>query len=154
MVNIVHATQPSEIAAVAALFAEYARAVDAPCCFAGLERELATLPGEYAPPAGRLFLALDASGSAGCVALRPLDADTAEMKRLYVRPAYRGQGLGRALAAAAIAAARQAGRRRMVLDTLPIMSEAIALYRSLDFKEFAPYLAVPTPGAVCYQLRL
>src|SRR6267378_8435046 len=151
MANIVHATQPSEIAAVGALFAEYARAVDAPCCFAGLERELATLPGEYAPPAGRLFLALEASG---CVALRPLDADTAEMKRLYVRLAYRGQGLGRALAEAAIAAARQTGCRRMVLDTLPIMSEAIALYRSLDFKEVAPYLAAPTPGAVCYQLRL
>src|SRR6267378_1646190 len=98
-----------------------------------------------------IVLALEASG---CVALRPLDADTAEMKRLYVRLAYRGQGLGRALAEAAIAAARQTGCRRMVLDTLPIMSEAIALYRSLDFKEVAPYLAAPTPGAVCYQLRL
>src|SRR6266850_1947784 len=149
MANIVHATQASEIAAVGALFAEYACAVDAPCCFVGLERELATLPGEYAPPAGRLFLALDALSSAGCVALRPLDADTAEIKRLYVRTAYRGQGLGRA-----IAAARQTGCRRMVLDTLPMMSEAIALYRSLDFKEVAPYLAAPTPGAVCYQLRL
>ena len=154
MANIVHATRPPEIAAVGALFAEYARAVDAPCCFVGLERELATLPGEYAPPAGRLFLALDAMSSAGCVALRPLDADTAEMKRLYVRPAYRGQGLGRVLAEAAIAAARQTGRRRVVLDTLPGMGEAIALYRSLDFREVAPYLAAPTPGAVCYQLRL
>ena len=137
-----------------ALFAEYARAVDAPCCFVGLERELATLPGEYAPPAGRLLLALDALSSAGCVALRPLDAGTAEIKRLYVRPAYRGQGLGRALAEAAIAAARQTGRSRVVLDTLPSMDGAIALYRSLDFKEVAPYLAAPTPGAVCYQLRL
>src|SRR6266550_197173 len=144
MANIVHATQATQVAAVRALFAEYARAVDAPCCFVGLERELASLPGEYAPPAGRLFLALDASGSAGCVALRPLDADAAEMKRLYVRPAYRGQGLGRALAAA-----RETGRSRVVLDTLPSMGEAIALYRSLDFKEVAPYLAAPTPGAVC-----
>src|SRR5467141_237273 len=154
MASIVQATQATQVAAVRALFAEYAHAVDAPCCFVGLEHELATLPGEYAPPAGRLFLALDASGSAGCVALRPLDADTAEIKRLYVRLACRGQGLGRALAEAAIAAARQTGCRRMVLDTLPIMSEAIALYRSLDFKEVAPYLAAPTPGAVCYQLRL
>ncbi len=89
MANIVHATQATQVAAVRALFAEYARAVDAPCCFVGLERELAALPGEYAPPAGRLFLALDASGSAGCVALRPLDADAAEMKRLYVRAAAR-----------------------------------------------------------------
>src|SRR5213083_2178513 len=107
MANIVHATQATQIAAVRALFAEYARAVDAPCCFVGLERELAALPGEYAPPAGRLFLALDA--------------------------------------------ARATGRSRVVLDTLPSMGEAIALYRSLDFKEVAPYLAAPTPGAVCYQ---
>src|SRR6267378_3191472 len=154
MANIVHAMQPSTIAAVGALFAEYARAVDAPCCFVGLEHELATLPGEYAPPAGRVLIALDASGSAGCVALRPLYAATAEIKLLYVRPAYRGQGLGRALAEAAIAAARQTGRSRVVLDTLPSMDGAIALYRSLDFKEVAPYLAAPTPGAVCYQLRL
>src|SRR5947208_17187924 len=154
MANIVHATQATQVAAVRALFAEYARAVDAPCCFVGLACELASPPGGHAPPAGRLFLAPDASGSAGCVALRPFDADAAEMKRLYVRPAYRGQGLGRALAAAAIAAARETGRSRVVLDTLPSMGEAIALYRSLDFKEVAPYLAAPTPGAVCYQLRL
>jgi len=154
MANIVHATQATQVAVVRALFAEYARAVDAACCFVGLEHELATLPGEYAPPAGRLLLSLDASGSAGCVALRPLDAATAEIKRLYVRPACRGQGLGRALAEAAIAAARQTGRSRVVLDTLPSMDWAIALYRSLDFKEVAPYLAAPTPGAVCYQLRL
>src|SRR2546427_10534430 len=102
MANIVHATQPSEIAAVGALFAEYARAVDAPCCFVGLERELATLPGEYAPPAGRLFPALEAAGRAGCVALRPLDADTAEMKRLDVPLACRGEGLGPGLAAPAV----------------------------------------------------
>src|SRR2546423_1744730 len=97
---------------------------------------------------------LASSASAGCVALRPLVAGAAEMKRLYVRPGCRGQGLGRALAAAAIAAARATGRSRVVLDTLPSMGEAIALYRSLDFKEVAPYLAAPTPGAVCYQLRL
>src|SRR3981081_1045288 len=132
MANIVHATQASEIAAVGALFAEYARAVDAPCCFAGLEREVAALPGEYAPPAGRLFLALDALSSAGCVALRPLDADTAEIKRLYVRPAYRGQGAGRALAEAAIAAARRTGRRRVGLATLPSMGGRSALYRETD----------------------
>src|SRR2546422_5822161 len=119
MANIVHATQATQVAAVRALFAEYARAVDAPCCFVGLERELAALPGEYAPPAGRVFLALHASGSAGCVALRPLDADAAGMKRLYVRAAYPGQSLGPALAPAAIAAARGNGRRPGVLHTLP-----------------------------------
>src|SRR2546422_8733237 len=109
MANIVHATQATQIAAVRALFAEYARAVAAPCCFVGLERELATLPGEYAPPAGRLFLAPDASGRAGCGGLRPPGAHTAEMERPYVRPAYRGLGLGRAPAAAASAPARPTG---------------------------------------------
>src|SRR2546427_6603171 len=105
MANIVHATQATQVAAVRALFAEYARAVDAPCCFVGLERELAALPGEYAPPAGRLFLALDASGSAGCVALRPLDSGAAARKRLYVRAGFRGPGPGRALSAAALSPA-------------------------------------------------
>src|SRR6202165_5864141 len=130
MANIVHATQSGELAAVRALFAEYARAVNAPCCFAGLERELATLPGEYAPPTGRLLLALDASGSAGCVALRPLDPDTVEMKRLYVRPAYRGQGLGRSLAVAAIAAARKSGRRRVGVGQPPRLGPADGAERS------------------------
>src|SRR3989442_14271953 len=106
MANIVHATQATQVAAVRTLFAEYARAVAAPCCFVGLERELASLPGEYAPPAGRLFLALDASGSAGRVGLRPLDAGAAGKKRPYVRPACRGQGPGRAPAPAAAPAAR------------------------------------------------
>src|SRR2546426_5092621 len=91
MANIVHATQATQVAAVRALFAEYARAVDAPCCFVGLERELAALPGEYAPPAGRVFLALDAAGSAGCVALRPLGAHAGEMKRLYGCAGFPGQ---------------------------------------------------------------
>src|SRR2546427_12990683 len=100
MANIVHATQATQVAAVRALFAEYARAVDAPCCFVGLERELAALPGEYAPPAGRLFLAADASGSAGRGAPPPLAARAAETKRLYLRAAYRRQSLGPAPPAA------------------------------------------------------
>ena len=128
------------------LLAEYARMVDEPCCFADFERELAGLPGGY-----RLFLADDA---AGCVAVRLLATDTAEMKRLYVRPAYRGRGLGRELAAAAIAAARGAGCARIVLDTLPKMHEAIALYGFLGFREIQPYLPKPTPGALCFELRL
>src|SRR5258708_33390755 len=95
MANIVHATQATQVAAVRALFAEYARAVGAPCCFVGLERELAMLPGEYAPPAGRLLLALDAAGRAGRGALRPPRAHTAAMKRLFGRSALPGQRLGR-----------------------------------------------------------
>jgi len=126
------------------LFAEYARNVDEPCCFVGFERELDALPGDY-----RLFLAED---DGGCVALRFLGTDTAEMKRLYVRDAHRGKGLGRALAQAAIGAAREAGCARIVLDTLPKMRAAQALYQAMGFRPIAPYLEQPTPGALCFEL--
>src|SRR3989442_4137008 len=102
MANIVHATQATQVAAVRALFAEYARAVDAPCCFVGLERELAALPGEYAPPAGRVFLARDPSGPAGRVGLRPPHADAGQRKRLYAPPAYHRPRPGPAPSAATI----------------------------------------------------
>ena len=146
MARLVEATSAAQIDAVRKLFAEYVRMVDAPACFVGFEQELASLPGEY-----RLFLA---DGDAGCVALRMLEGDTAEMKRLYVRPAHRGKGLGRALAEGAIAAAREAGCARIVLDTLPQMREAQAMYASLGFKPIGPYLREPTPGARCLELRL
>ncbi|HVQ25556.1 MAG TPA: GNAT family N-acetyltransferase [Planctomycetota bacterium] len=132
------------------LFAEYARSVDEPGCFAGFERELADLPRGYLA----LFLSCEEAVAAGCVGLREIDRDTAEMKRLYVRPAWRGRGLGRALAEAAIGAARAAGYGRIVLDSLPKMQEARALYGSLGFSEAAPYLASPTPGADCFERRL
>jgi ribosomal protein S18 acetylase RimI-like enzyme len=143
---IAAATGAAEVAVVRELFAEYARTVDEPCCFADFDRELAALPGEY-----QLFLADE---TAGCVAVRILSPDTAEMKRLYVRPAHRGRGLGRALADAAIAAAREAGCARIVLDTLPKMQEAQALYGLLGFERTEPYLREPTPGALCFELRL
>jgi putative acetyltransferase len=146
MARLIEASGAAEVAAVRELFAEYARMVDEPCCFADLDRELAALPGPY-----RLFLLEDA---AGCVGVRLLDAQTAEMKRLYVRAAHRGKGLGRALAEAAISAAREAGCARIVLDTLPKMHEAQALYRALDFRPIPPYLKNPTPGAICFELRL
>jgi putative acetyltransferase len=146
MARLIEATGAGEVGAVRELFAEYARMVDEPCCFADFERELATLPGEY-----RLFLA---DGAAGCVGVRMLDPQTAEMKRLYVRAEHRGKGLGRALAEAAIEAAREAGCVRIVLDTLPKMQEAQALYRALDFRPIDPYLENPTPGALCFELRL
>jgi GNAT superfamily N-acetyltransferase len=154
MANLVQATAPAELAAVRELFAEYAAGVGEPCCFAGFERELAGLPGDYAPPAGRLLLALEGDDPAGCVGLRPLDASTAEIKRLYLRAAYRGTGLGRRLAQTVIDAARAAGYTRVMLDTLPKMQEALALYQSMGFVETAPYLAQPTPGARCFELRL
>ena len=154
MANLVQATAPAELAAVRELFAEYAVGVAEPVCFAGFERELAGLPGEYAPPAGRLLLALEGSAPAGCVGLRRLDEASAEIKRLYLREAYRGHGLGRQLAQAAIDFARSTGYRRVMLDTLPKMQEALALYQSMGFVETAPYLAQPTPGARCFELRL
>jgi putative acetyltransferase len=146
MARLVEATSAAQIDALRKLFAEYVLMVDAPACFVGFEQELASLPGEY-----RLFLA---DHDAGCVALRTVTPDSAEMKRLYVRPAHRGRGLGRALAERAIAAAREAGCARIVLDTLPKMREAQALYALLGFRPIGPYLREPTPGALCFELRL
>jgi|SRR5687767_11356377 len=146
MARLAEATDAPAISKVRELFTEYARLVDEPCCFADFDRELDSLPGEY-----RLFLLEDA---AGCVALRFLTADTAEMKRLYVRGAYRGRGLGRVLAQTAIAAAREAGCARVVLDTLPKMREAQSLYQALGFRKIPPYLPAPTPGAICFELSL
>jgi len=146
MARLVEATSAAQVAVVRELFAEYARSVDEPCCFVGFQREIDALPGDY-----RLFLADD---DGGCVALRFLVADTAEMKRLYVRDAHRGKGLGRALAEAAIRAAREAGCARIVLDTLPKMREAQVLYQTLGFRPIAPYLEEPTPGALCFELSL
>jgi putative acetyltransferase len=146
MAKLVEATRAEEVAVVRGLFAEYARLIDEPACFVGFERELDALPGDY-----RLLLAEHA---AGCVAVRLLDPSTAEMKRLYVRSAHRGKGLGRALAEAAIAVARDCGCTRMVLDSLPKMREAQALYDLLGFRRIEPYLREPTPGALCFELRL
>jgi len=143
-----------DLEAVRALFREYERWVDAPCCFTGFERELAELPGEYAPPAGRLLLAWVDGTPAGCAALRPLEPGVAEMKRLYVRPAFRGRGLGRRLAEEIIAAARGAGYRALRLDSLLKMRAALAMYAGLGFSPRGPYSRDPTPGAVFYERPL
>ncbi len=148
------AASGEQLAAVRELFAEYAAGVGQPSCFEGFERELAGLPGEYAAPHGALLLASENGAPAGCVALRRLAPDTAEIKRLYVRQPYRGLRLGRRLAESAIDAARAAGCARVMLDTLPAMREAIALYRALGFRETGPYLARPTPGSICFMLAL
>jgi ribosomal protein S18 acetylase RimI-like enzyme len=150
MASLREASAPADLEAVRSLFAEYARSVDEPCCFAGFERELAELPRGYLA----LFIADEDGVAAGCVGLREVDRGTAEMKRLYVRSAWRGRGSGRALAQTAIEAARNAGYARIVLDSLPKMREARELYRSLDFRETAPYLAQPTPGADCFERGL
>ena len=123
-------------------------------CFQGFERELATLPGDYAAPTGRLLLAWLDEECVGCVALRALDATSGEMKRLYLKPAFRGHGRGRTLATACIDAAREQGFARLRLDTLPVMQTAIALYRELGFQPTVPYRDNPVEGALFFEMSL
>lgn len=154
MTRIEQATSPGDVALARRLFVEYQRAIGVDLCFQGFQAEVAGLPGAYAPPRGRLFIARVDGRPAGCGALRPLSGDAAEMKRMWVRPAFRGLGLGRAVAEALLAAARAEGYARVRLDTLPVMTEARGLYRSLGFGEVAPYNDNPHPGAIHMELAL
>lgn len=149
--QIAPARSRQDLAAVADLFAGYAASLPVDLGYQDFAAELAGLPGKYAPPAGELLLARDAAGAAlGCVALRPLPADGAcEMKRLFLAPAARGLGLGRALAGAIVEAARARGYRELRLDTLPGMTAALALYEQMGFRRIAPYYA-PTPDGTIF----
>lgn len=139
---------PDDLPVLRGLFEEYAAGLGVDLCFQGFAAELAGLPGRYARPAGGLWLAESAGQIAGCVAMRPHDAGRVEVKRLYVRPAFRRLGVGRALAYRVLAAAVDAGYRRVCLDTLPSMTGAIAMYRSLGFTDIEAYYPNPVPGAL------
>jgi len=153
--ELIQAQSPQEINSARELFAEYASWVEISLCFQGFDKEVANLPGDYAPPSGRLFLAVDADNVMACVALRQIGEGVGEMKRLYVRPAFRGRGLGRTLTEKLIAEAKQIGYARLRLDTLPDkMDQALALYRSLGFREIAPYYQNPVAGATFMELAL
>ncbi len=149
------AESPAQIVQARELFLEYAQSLGFSLCFQNFDKELAEFPGDYASPAGRLLLATYDNQLAGCVALHKLDSQICEMKRLYLRPQFRGQGLGRFLANHIIAEARQIGYQRMRLDTVePVMKDAVAMYRKLGFKEIAPYCANPIAGALYMELQL
>lgn len=154
--HVVSAAESAEdVDAVRGLFRDYREALGLDLAFQEFDRELAELPGSYVSPLGLLLLARAPSGEpVGCVALHELAPGVCEMKRLYVRPSHRGQGLGRELLARVVDAARERGYRSMRLDTLPSMVQAAPLYASFGFSEIAPYYDNPVVGARFLELEL
>jgi putative acetyltransferase len=154
-IDLIQATLPEHIEQARTLFLEYGKSLGFSLCFQSFDEELKNLPGAYGPPSGRLLLARSGDHAAGCVALRKLEAGICEMKRLYVRPSDRGRGLGRILVERVITEARLIGYERMRLDTVAsAMGDAIALYRTMGFKEIAPYSAIPIESALWMELLL
>jgi GNAT superfamily N-acetyltransferase len=155
VLNIFEANSDHDIEQARRLFKEYESGLGISLCFQNFDNELKNLPGDYAPPDGRLFLATENDQLAGCIALRKLTPGICEMKRLFVRPEYRGTGLGRLLTARIIDEARKLGYTKMRLDTLPgRMDKAIALYRSIGFVEIAPYYTHAVEDAIFMELDL
>ena len=155
VLSFVQAETTAQTGQARELFLEYAQSLGFSLCFQSFDQELANLPGDYAPPAGRLLLAEYDGEVAGCVALHKIETSICEMKRLYLRPRFRGKGLGRALADRIITEARQIGYQRLRLDTVePVMKDAVAMYHKLGFREIAPYCANPMAGALYMELLL
>lgn len=155
MKHIFQATTDEHIEAARTLFEEYAASLGFSLCFQNFDQELKNLPGDYVPPDGRLLLAVENDDLAGCIALRKLSDQVCEMKRLFVRPAYRATGLGRTLVESLIDEARKLGYTQMRLDTIPgKMDKAIALYQSIGFVEIGPYCENPVEGAKFMELKL
>ena len=148
------ATSEPYLSHVREIFREYQNSLEIDLCFQDFEHELAALPGKYAPPEGRIYLAFVDGEAAGCIAMRPLQAGQCEMKRLYVRTRFRGQNLARILANRVIDAAREIGYTEMFLDTLSTMTAAQTLYLSLGFKPTSAYCFNPVPGCVYMKLDL
>jgi ribosomal protein S18 acetylase RimI-like enzyme len=147
-------SSPEEFAIVHSLFQEYAAALAIDLSFQNFADELANLPGPYAPPRGRLLIAWENEAAAGCVAMRPLSDTVCEMKRLYVRPAFRGRGLGKRLAETIVREAKQSGYTTMRLDTLPAMQSATKLYESLGFARRSAYYDTPLQDTIFMELAL
>jgi ribosomal protein S18 acetylase RimI-like enzyme len=153
--EIIHADTPECVQRIRVLFREYAETLGFSLCFQGFDDELSELPGMYSRPSGCLLLAGVGGKDAGCIAVHPLSPSICEMKRLYVRPAFRRTGVGRALAEAAIREARVVGYEAMRLDTIePLMPAAVKMYRALGFRDIEPYRANPINGALYLELRL
>jgi carbonic anhydrase len=151
---VIRAAEPQDLPEIRQMMAEYQQWLGLDLSFQHFAHEVASLPGEYAAPAGALFIALRGIDAQGMIALRRLDRERAEMKRLFVRPVARGDGLGRALAHRVIVEARTLGYRAIVLDTLPVMHEAHGLYAALGFRPIPPYYTSPIAGTAFLSLTL
>ena len=155
MLHIFQAHSDDDVQRARELFEEYASGLGISLCFQNFDQELKNLPGDYAPPDGRLLLATEDDQLAGCIALRKLERGVCEMKRLFLRPAYRGHGRGKVLVKSIIDEARKLGYTHMRLDTLPgRMDKAIALYQTMGFVDIGPYCENPVEGAKFMELDL